>query len=69
VFSAANYFEEQLGQPSSLGEQLTPPLTAADCTALPSFVDLKDRFTAPPAFTRLSPAELELAKKYRTSMY
>jgi hypothetical protein len=69
VFSAATYFEEQLCQPSSLREQLRPPLSAADCTSLPPFVDLEDKFTTPPAFMRLSPPELELAKKYRSSLY
>ena len=69
VFSAAKYFEEQLCRPSSLREQLTAPLTAADCTSLPFFDDLKFGFTIPPTFTRMSPPELDLAKKYQTSMY
>jgi hypothetical protein len=41
VLSTAKYFEEQLCQPSSLREQWKPPLTAADSTSLPSFVDLE----------------------------
>jgi hypothetical protein len=70
VFSAAKYFEEKLCQPSSLREQLQAPLTATDCASLPSFVDLTDKFTTPPpAFTCLSPPELDLAKKYRASSY
>jgi hypothetical protein len=69
VFSAAKYFEEQLCRSSSLREQLTAPLMAADCTSLPFFDDLKFGFTMPPAFARMSPPELDLAKKYQTSMY